>query len=154
MSPAFQQKGYWCGIASIQAALQALQVRATQPAIAARCHVNPVDGTSEEEMKRALLAYGVGLDEFETNLEKKAHSWLLEHVDMYGPAIVCVDEWEHWVVVIGRTADMFIVFDPAKTPENKKKLGIHFYSWIGLRTRWLLPRRAGGKSFYGIGVSQ
>lgn len=155
MSPQFQKKPWWCGIAAVQTALRVLQVRTTQQGIASRVHVNPVDGTSEEEMKRALLSYGTAVDEWETDEEHQAHAWLVEHLDCYGPAILCVDEWEHWVTAIGRCGDMFVIFDSAKTEENMASLGIRFYSWIGLRTRWRLPRTTNGEPiFYALGVSE
>lgn len=137
-----QRKGYWCGIASIANALEVLGIRRTQREIAKLCDVNPAAGTSEVEMKRALLANGVAVDEWHGTWGKDGCMWLLDQLDV-GPAILCVDDDEHWVTVIGVCGNNFIVFDPSRNH------GIEVHSGETLTKRWV---NADGV-YYGIGVT-
>jgi ABC-type bacteriocin/lantibiotic exporter with double-glycine peptidase domain len=143
-----QSRSYTCGLAAIANALECLHIKKTQQQIAKLCDCNPADGTSEEEMKRALLACGAQVDEFNGE-SLQAMSWLHEHLLQRGPAILCVDAHEHWVTVVGvlNFGHTFVVFDSAKGA------GVRVYRWQGLKTRWGLGAKQGGPAYYGLGVS-
>lgn len=139
-----QRKSYWCGIASIANALEVLGIRRTQREIAKLCDVNEDAGTDETEMKRALLANGVGVDEYNARRAYYAAGWLDAHLTLRGPAVICVDDDEHWVTVIGTCLDRFIVFDPSRNQ------GVEVHTPDSLCKRWV---NADGV-YYGIGVSK
>jgi ABC-type bacteriocin/lantibiotic exporter with double-glycine peptidase domain len=139
-----QRKGYWCGIASIANALEVLGIRRTQREIAKLCDVNEAAGTDETEMKRALLANGVGVDEWHRDDAFASESWVLRHIVYRGPTILCVDNDEHWVTVIGVCAGQFTVFDPSRNT------GIEIHSAESLTERWVNSDGI----YYGIGVSK
>lgn len=138
-----QRKPFWCGPASIANALEVLGVKTTQGEVAKRCHVDAASGCSEEEIKRGLLSYGVEVDETALHDPTLADLWLWRQVTHYGPAILCVDSWEHWVAVIGSCRDRYAVFDPSLGA------GLKIYRRDGLLTRWRTE-----KSYYSIGVSE
>lgn len=138
-----QRKGYWCGIASIANALEVLGIRRTQREIAKLCHVTPSAGTNETEMKRALLANGVGVDEWHTASDAGAQTWLRDHLLQHGPVILVVDQSDHWVTVIGFCNDRFVVFDPSRNS------GIEVHDGDSLFARW----KDDEDGYYGIGVS-
>jgi hypothetical protein len=141
-----QRKGYWCGIASIANALEVLGIRRTQREIAKLCHVTPAAGTNETEMMRALLANGLDVDEWSSTEARPSVEWLYHHVSCYGPAVLCVDNDDHWVTVIGHAAvnfDVrFLVFDPSRNTGNEVHTG------DSLAARWV---NADGV-YYGIGM--
>lgn len=139
-----QRKGYWCGIASIANALEVLGIRRTQREIAKLCDVNEAAGTDETEMKRALLANGVGVDEVHTDSNASAINWLYQHLYGTGPLILCVDNDEHWVTVVGVCVNRFVVFDPARNT------GVEVHDRESLSARWVNSDGI----YYGIGVSK
>lgn len=138
-----QRRGYWCGIASIANALEMLGIRRSQREIARLCHVTPEAGTNETEMKRALLANGVDIDECCYTDPEVALDWLSGHLTR-GPMILCVDNDEHWVTAIGLCSNRFIVFDPSRNT------GIEVHDATSLAARWVNSDGV----YYGIGVSK
>jgi ABC-type bacteriocin/lantibiotic exporter with double-glycine peptidase domain len=125
-----QRKSFWCGIASIANALECLGIKKTQREIARLCDVNPAAGTDETEMKRALLACGITeIDEACWTALGPAlaglHVWAAA-----GPVILCVDNDEHWVTVIGKCSASFVVFDPSRNH------GVEVYKPLELAARW------------------
>jgi ABC-type bacteriocin/lantibiotic exporter with double-glycine peptidase domain len=142
-----QQRDYWCGVASVQNALECIGIKVTQGELAKKMAVTEDDGASEEELKRAVLAANRGFDECHEPNQAIAENWLWEFLVARGPVVLCVDEWDHWVTVIGVMADRYVVFDPAKGA------GIRVYDRQALLTRWRLGRRHGGPLFYALGVA-
>ena len=143
-----QGKAWTCGIAAVSNALECLGIRRTQGQVAALCHTSPDAGTDEEELKRALLACGCGVDEWEFALEALSKDWLRQHLYRRGPVVLCMDNFEHWVTCIGVCGDSYTVFDPALG------MGLRVYSWAGLKTRWCLSRAKDGPIYYALGVNR
>ncbi len=148
-----QSKSYWCGVASISSALEVLGIKRSQKEVARLCHVTPSAGTDETEMKRALLANQVNIDEYTyslpyhaggtSNLEQKPTAWLWNQLNNYGPAILCVDNDEHWVTAIGVCNFNWIVFDPSRDT------GVEIHTDESLKDRWVNSDGV----FYGLGCS-
>jgi ABC-type bacteriocin/lantibiotic exporter with double-glycine peptidase domain len=143
-----QSKSYWCGVASIANALEVLGIRRSQREIARLCDVSPEAGCNETELKRALLANGVQVDEWKAIKDHEAdddasEDWLWSHIANRGPAILCVDDDDHWVTVIGTCGFNYIVFDPSRNQ------GIEVHTPESLADRWM----SSDFEYYGIGVS-
>lgn len=99
-------------------------------------------------MKRALLANGVGVDEWSELINPgfsndECDQWLYLHLGNRGPAILCVDNDDHWVTVIGICQDRYIVFDPSRNQ------GIEVHTWESLAERWVNAEGV----YYGLGIS-
>lgn len=139
-----QAKNYWCGIASIANALEVLGIKRSQREIARLCDVNPEAGCNEIEMKRALLANGIGIDEWQYRSESSSEDWLWDHINNRGPVILCVDDDDHWVAVIGGCNWSWLVFDPSRNQ------GVEVHDWSSLAQRW---RNSEG-IYYGLGCSK
>jgi ABC-type bacteriocin/lantibiotic exporter with double-glycine peptidase domain len=139
-----QRKGYWCGIASIANALEVLGIRRTQREIAKLCDVNEDAGTNETEMKRALLANGVRVDEWQSTNLTNSIEWVRASMTLGWPTILCVDDDEHWVTAIGRCGNSLIVFDPSRNH------GIEVHDTGTLTQRWVNSDGI----YYGLGVSK
>lgn len=147
-----QQREAWCGVASVQNALQCLGVTRTQNEIAKLCGVSNEEGANEVELKRALLALGISIDECNTGSRGDALYWLAEHVGRHGPAILCLDDFDHWCTVIGRCGLNYIVFDPARSLLPYKRVKV--YTPRGLCDRWYCNYPQGDPPLYGIGCSK
>lgn len=130
-------------MASIANALEVLDIRRSQREIAKLCNVTEEDGTDEVEMKRALLANDVAIDEWSSTDAPESSLWLSEHLYTEGPAILCVDDSDHWITAIGWCAGTFILFDPARNT------GVECHTRQSLARRWV---DADG-IYYAIGVA-
>jgi ABC-type bacteriocin/lantibiotic exporter with double-glycine peptidase domain len=139
-----QRKGYWCGIASIANALEVLGIRRTQREIAKLCDVSEDAGTDETEMKRALMANGVAVDEWHEDCPDQSELWVRHCTANGWPAILCVDSDEHWVTVIGLCGERYLLFDPARNT------GIEVHDKVSLNARWVNDDGV----YYGLGVSK
>lgn len=139
-----QSTSYFCGVASIANALEALGIRRSQREIARLCHVTPEAGTNENEMLRALFANGLKVDAWHSAEAKQSDEWLWLQVGNYGPAILSVDACEHWVTVIGVCATDYIIFDPSRNH------GIEVHTFATLKERWFDC----DDGYYGLGCSR
>lgn len=138
-----QRLSHWCGPASVANALECLDIKVDQEAIAKECHVVS-GGTDETEVMRALLAFGATVDPWNSRYRRKSMDWLQAHLVNHGPAILCVDNNAHWVTVIGTlTQSFFWLFDPAAGA------GLTMLSYGELCSRW---RTRGKPGYFGIGV--
>ncbi len=139
-----QAKSYWCGVASVANALEVLGVRRSQKEINRLCHVTPGKGTSEVEMKRALLANGMAVDEWQNTDSELSLEWLYDSLQEH-PVILCVDNDDHYVTAIGLCGSRVLVFDPSRNA------GLTVYSAAELSVRW---RDELEETYYGLGVSK
>jgi len=137
-----QARSYWCGVASIANALEVLGIRRSQREVERLCHVSPEAGTDEVEMKRALLANGMAVDEWSSKDLDDTIDWLTRHLASAGPAVLCVDDWEHWVTAIGLCGDAIVLYDPSRNH------GVEVHTAQSLAHRW-----ASEGIYYGIGLS-
>ena len=144
-----QYLGYWCGPASIQAALAALHIKLSQETIAASIHVTKKDGTPEEEIQRGLIAGGAhNIDAWSSRVRHLSVTWLRNHLAKRGPVILCVEHWGHWVAAIGLVGrDTVQVWDPGAGR------GLMTYSTTDLADTWRLGNHKGGPRYYGVGAS-
>jgi ABC-type bacteriocin/lantibiotic exporter with double-glycine peptidase domain len=144
-----QKISYWCGLASAANALECLGIVVDQEHLATLCHVTKRHGTSETELMRALLAYKVKVDPWDSRRRRRSTQWLQAHLWDRGPAILCVDSQQHWIVAIGILNQTSIwVFDPATG------CGLERIEIGELADRWRLPNRFKGPNYYGVGVSK
>lgn len=105
----------------------------------------------EKEIIRALAGFQV--DEYHGTEPAKALAWLTMHVGVRGPAIILVDDSDHYVTVIGVCGSSFVVFDPSNVQQAKTEHGVRIYSWRSMRARWWTATDD-GNLYYGIGVSK
>lgn len=141
-----------CGPTAVANALERYGRRLGLAGLRALCGTD-VEGTDEQEVIRALLAYRCGVDEHRGESPYHAHAWLLESLVSGRPVLLCVDRWGHWVTALGACGRDVVIYDPARETG-----GATVARWPKLRRRWEAARRvrrAGGAPsvrFYGIGV--
>lgn len=148
MSIIYQHRPHWCGLASIQAAAHCFGIYKSQGYLRRLVDCNPDAGTDEVEMQRGLLALGLDVDILDRALECDAKAWLNMHLQLHGPAILCVDSHDHWVCCLGKAGPIYTVWDPARDE------GLRTYDWPALAERWCLSKISGGPNFYGLGIAK
>lgn len=152
----YQKRDYDCGPAAVRNALEALHVRKGLSGLRVLCGTSECDGTQEDGIKRAFLAYGCDVDEWSSNQRSKSLEWLQVSISHGRPIVLCVDQWEHWITVIGALNQDFVIFDPAN-PFNgdPRQGGAAVVKAFRLMARWEASRRVRGNCgrFYGIAAS-
>jgi hypothetical protein len=143
-----QKLSYWCGPAAVANALACFGEQVEQEDVARnRCIVTKGEGTDENEILRALVSYGCGVSPHRDSRVRHSKTWLQNQLVHFGPAILCVDNYQHWVTALATIgAKSVLLFDPAVD------CGLELYSWSELMKRWRLSKRRGGPDFYAIGV--
>lgn len=94
-----------------------------------------VDGTSASQLKAGISKHGFAHEEVSFRDSGDAVDWLSTSLSLGTCVILCVDNWSHWVAVIGRLGDFFLVADPAH-----EELVLR-YSRRQLSERWNYSKR-------------
>lgn len=108
----FQTKRSSCGPAAGANACEAIGLSRTEDEMAALMGTKP-DGTDAKQMKKGLQATGIKLGLI---VEKRVHPAMLAMyfcLDTGKPVVIPVEQWEHWVVVVGKLGTRYIVIDSA-----------------------------------------
>lgn len=150
----YQSTPYNCGPASVQNALEIHRFRVAQAVLATEGGTTEELGTDEEGIKRMVLSQGFEPDEFSTDLSLTAWGWVWNSLLMGRPVVLCVEQWSHWVCVVGACGKNVLVADPARHEWNKKRNGIRVMPRSTLLREWEAGKRVRGSldRFYGIGV--
>lgn len=144
----YQQTSFSCGAAAIINAVRCLGKKIPERTARAIAGTTPEDGTSPEGIVQGLETLGLQGEIFEKWSAQEALSELIKTT----PAIICTQNAQHWVVVIG-TIDKdkrFIVIDSSRTQKNMKENGIHVLTERELRKVW----QTKGDKYFGIIVKR
>lgn len=148
-----QTADYDCGPTAVANALEFHHRRIGLRGLRDVCGTTP-DGSDEDDVTRALLAYRCGVDELAGDDPRAARAWLVDTIAAGRAALLCVDRWGHWVTAIGGAGPQVVIYDPARGPAG----GARVLRFKDLRRRWEAARRvqraggAPGVRFYAIGV--
>lgn len=130
----YQSRKSSCGPAALANALESIGIERTEDELATLSKQS-VDGTSSSNLRKAAEAVGVetfGICEQRIETAK----WALEyHLRSGNPAILVVDNDEHWVAVTGMLGDRVIVVDSA---DNDLLV---YYTVARLLFRWCGPSK-------------
>ena len=128
----YPQPNEWtCGPFALKHALVALgrTVHASEIAQTARTHW--WSGTNEIRLARAARSFDCDLVLERSRHAEEARKRLIKLLrDDQVPVLLCVDEWTHWITVVGVEGNRFLVIDSEQDPV----LTIH--TWAQLRARW------------------
>lgn len=132
----FQRKFWTCGPAAVVNAARALGLRIAESRIASIAGTNEKDGTDDGPLIEGIR--GVGLTAKSLNTEDRGAAWAFvrSSVNDGHPVILCVDDYQHWITVIGVIGDRVIIADSTNTEKNRKENGIHSLSRSDLLKRW------------------
>lgn len=127
----YRQPNEWtCGPFALKHALVALGRLADEQAIAKVAGPHWASGTNEIKLARAARHFGCELPLVRRKNPDRARAALTRHVANHLPAILCVDEWDHWITVVGHERDRFVVIDSRYEPV------LQVAEWRRLRARW------------------
>jgi hypothetical protein len=133
----YQARKFTCGPAAICNAMTAYGVVITEEEA---CETTPF-GTNERKMVAGIRKHGKAAEVFRTRDSLAAMEWLDTSIMLGTPAILCVDDWSHWVTLIGKLGANYWVADSAHAEL------LVLYSIHDLMARWAYDKR-----YYGIGV--
>ncbi len=125
-----QPNDWTCGPFALKHALLALGKLVTEDQINAVAQAHWWSGTDEIRLSKAADAFDCGLDLRRRIDAEKARKALASVVRDGTPAILCVDEWGHWITVVGHEKSRFVVLDSNMDPV------LNVISWPELRRRW------------------
>lgn len=148
----YQKDTYSCGAAAVVNVLRCFGKKIPEKNVRAYSSTTEKDGTDEHGIIAALRAFGLDGTTFQT--ENKADACaLLRKNFQYGPVIICTQNLQHWVTIIGMVGDWedsYIVVDPARTIENKKENGVRIFTKKQLLKTW----QARNGKLFGIACSK
>lgn len=131
----YQSNRASCGPASLHNALEALGVHRTEEELIKLCG-QTANGTSARGIIQACgkIGEGISAKAFKRRDGDEAAIGLWYFVSERGrPAILCVDQFEHWVAVVGVVGSRFVILDSAETGL------VFYYTAPDLLKRWEGP---------------
>jgi hypothetical protein len=88
-------------------------------------------GTDEIKLSKAAKAFHCDMKVIRRKNSVRAKRELLGMLKSGYPALLCVDDWNHWITVVGAERDRFITIDSKQAPV------VCIESWVELRRRWV-----------------
>lgn len=140
-----------CGPASLVNACRALGFRVSEGRIRALAG-STEDGTGETELISTARSLGLTAAPYHGGDRAAAWAFVRSNVADGRPCLLCIDQWQHWVTVIGVIGDRVLLFDPANTKKNGSENGIQPLSRPDLLGRWRC--RSEVEPFYAIAVGR
>lgn len=134
----FQSRKFSCGPAALHNAIEPLGIDRSEDELATLAGTT-TEGTNETGLKKAAKALGLTVKPVSEKRYDIARLKLFEHVYNHGTALLCVDEYSHWVAVVGLSAKRFIIIDSA---DNNL---VVFWDEEKLEEKW-----SGSGNYYGI----
>jgi hypothetical protein len=126
-----QPNDYTCGPFALKHALVALGRLADETQISEVAHPHWWAGTDEVKLARAARHFDCDLPLIRRTDAERACGSLTRFADQSLPVLLCVDDWGHWITVVGHENGRFVVLDSRKEPVLK------VIPWPTLRDRWM-----------------
>ncbi len=148
----YQAREWSCGPASLLNACRALGIKVSE------AKIRSIAGTTEEfgtdEVQLISAARTIGRTATAHHSADFAASWAFVRSNLLEGKVclLCIDNWGHWVTVIGISGDRVIIADPANTKKNVVENGIHSLSKKDLLRRWKCKNEQ--EPFYAITVGK
>lgn len=132
----YQARDGACGAASVVNALRALGWKVSEGRVRKIAGTTPQAGTDEHGIYEAVRQLGYSAVPFTTEDRKAAAAVVHSNVLAGRPCILCVDNYGHWVAIVGVVGDRFLLVDPTNTQRNSQENGCHSVSKAELLKRW------------------
>lgn len=147
----YQMRAWSCGPASLVNACRALGFRVAEGRIRALAGTTE-DGTEEDGLISAARELRLTATPHHGADQAAAWAFVRSNVMDGRPCLICIDQWNHWVTVIGIVGDRVLVFDPAETKKNQSESGVHALSRTDLLKRW--RHKSEDEPFYAIAIGK
>jgi hypothetical protein len=136
-----QPNPWQCGPFALKHALLAVGQFAHEDDLARLAGSCVTGGTDERELARAARLHGCRLGLVRRTDREAARRVLTRTLGCGVPALLCLDQWDHWVAAVGCEGDRFVVFDS----HFEQPLRIERWPTLGDRLvyrekRWLRTR--------------
>jgi ABC-type bacteriocin/lantibiotic exporter with double-glycine peptidase domain len=144
-------RSWSCGPAALVNAARAIGVRVSEG------RIRKLAGTTEDgtdEIKLIFATRSIGLTATPNHTKDQAAGWAFIRANVLDgrPCLVCIDQWSHWVTIIGMIGDRVLLADSANTKKNVSENGIHSLSRTDLLKRWRC--RDESEPFYAIAIGK
>ncbi len=132
----YPQPNLWqCGPFALKHALVTLGILADEEVITAIAGTRWWSGTDEFQLAKAARRFNCDLTLTRRYDAEEARRELIEYLNSGIPALLCVQEWSHWIAVVKMERGRFIVFD------SKKKAVLTILTWRELKKVWIFHER-------------
>jgi hypothetical protein len=142
-----QERTWSCGAAAVRNALRAFGKRVSEADVrsAAESASGPVEkscgcahpGTCEHGVLAAIRHFGFTAVVHRWDTQSEAWEWLHETLQSGKVVILCVHDWEHWVLAFGSLGPTgVVVFDSSNFRYNIQEAGVHVWSRRHLMECW------------------
>lgn len=126
------QPNLWqCGPFALKHALITLGIFAEEGTITRIAASRSASGTDDLQLKRAASYYDCDLPMIRRHDPELARSDLMKYLRQGIPALVCINEWNHWVTVVKAESGKFILLD------SRDDAVLTIVTWPELRSRWV-----------------
>jgi len=130
-----QPNDYTCGPFALKHALIMLGRTVDEKEIARIAGTHWWAGTDEIKLGRAARRYDCELKFVRRKNALRARRELLLALKRGHPVILAVDNWDHWITVVGAERQKFVTIDSAAKPV------VCVETWRGLKRRWVLREK-------------
>lgn len=154
MAFALQPDEYSCGPTCVYNALRLLgNGKIELNRIKRACGTRPSTGTDENGLQRGLRRLGYEGTEAgftRKSYGRKALAWLREEHRQGRPVILCVDQFEHWILAAGSTQRSYFILDPRG--KRTRATAMSLSGAALLRRWWGFDRASEMGSYYAVAV--
>lgn len=150
-APGHQEKPWSCGPASLVSACETLGITVSEKRVRELSDADK-DGTDEEQLLQAAEALGLDAEVQHSGDAEESWDALTNAVADGLPCVLCVDQWDHWVTVVGIVGDRVVMLDSSNEAANVDVNGVHFMTKAQLLKRW--KHKGVEKSLYAIAFSK
>lgn len=148
----YQDTSFSCGPAALVNAIRVLGRRVAERRVRSLSSCTEEDGTDEQGLIAAARSLGYTASTHWSADQSAAWSFIRASVLDGKPVLLCIDNWGHWVTVIGNVGDHVILVDPANTKKNMAENGIMTLSRRDLAKRWRCKSEQ--EPFYAIAIGK
>ncbi len=124
-----QPNSYECGPYALKHALGMLGVFVSERWLAALAG-STADGTDERQLAGAAKRLGYALPTIRVTDAAAGRTALERELDRGHPVLACVDQWQHWIAIVARDGDRFVILDSAE------RAVFRVVEWSELRDQW------------------
>jgi ABC-type bacteriocin/lantibiotic exporter with double-glycine peptidase domain len=125
----FQSRKFSCGSTALGNALEVYGIFKSEEYLSEVCKTN-INGTSSAGLRAGIQAVGCSAIDIKLRDASEARKKLEECLVLGHPVILCVDDWSHWVALVGHINSKAIIADSASVHL------VEYFKWPDLMTRW------------------
>ena len=126
------QPNLWqCGPFALKHALIVLGIFSDERTITRLAHSRSKNGTNEDQIRRAAHHYDCDVPMVRRHDPEVARKELTDFLRRGIPALLCIDNWDHWITVVKAEEGRFILLD------SREKAVLTILTWGELRRRWV-----------------